>query len=165
MKLLMKPWQQCRIISLSVLTVLMVSGTPLTFADNDLGVTMRMVTDEDVTRSVTREIPLPPTVPEPGPDNPGNDSNDDNKGPGARGPEGRGPAGGPPGLQGPARNRDVDRGRRAGPPERARDRIPGSARGHGPDSARDRGPGRGRPDNPGRGRPDNPGRGNRPDKP
>lgn len=114
---------------------------PAVFADDDLGVTMRMVTDDDVTEKVTREIRLPrPT------EATGNDRN--NPGNSGEQPGGGNPLNedGPPGLE---RNRP--------------DFNPAEMRGDASERARERRSDAGRPESPGR--PDAPGNPGRPDNP
>lgn len=142
-------WRGCR-------GILIVGGlltglcTTMAVADDDLGVTMRMVTDDDITGTVTREIVLPEPA-------------------SAREP---GPAGAPgQGTQPQSGNPFMGGGR----PDRERGRpdvVPSDIRNNASDIARDRRPGGQRPGGgPGLDRPDRPegvdqpGRPDRPDKP
>lgn len=131
-------------------------AAPVAVADDDLGVTMRMVTDEDLTEAVTRELALPEPVA------PGRDSQG-----GTRGSENKSNADNPfmeGDHPGKGRNRPEFN------PSEMRDEASDNARDRRSDARRSGRPDRpgnsGRPDGPGRpdhaGPPDRPGNGNRP---
>lgn len=131
-------------------------AAPVAVADDDLGVTMRMVTDEDLTEAVTREIALPEPA-APGRDSQGGSSRSEN----SRNAEN-------PFMEGEHPGRG--RGRPEFNPSEMREEASDNARDRRSDARRSGPPDRpgnsGRPDRPGRpdhaGPPDRPGNGNRP---
>ncbi|MFC4260260.1 hypothetical protein ACFOZ5_14655 [Marinobacter lacisalsi] len=150
-------WQGCRPRTLVLGSLVFCLASPIAIADDDLGVTMRMVTDDDLTGAVTREIELPEPVP--GRDSPGSSGGAENN----RNTDNPFMGDGPPG-QGRNRPEFNPSEVREEASDNARERRSDARRSASPD---DRPGNSGRPDRPGRpdhaGPPDDrPGNSNRP---